>query len=160
MHTATKSSKFDISKKKNLEKIIYKISKKIKIGDALFLYGNIGIGKTTSARIFINFLQKRFNLKISEVPSPTFNIVHEYLIKNFIISHYDLYRLKSKKETDNIGLNEEIENKINIIEWPEKVKKKPPNRLELYFKYRNNFLFRTLKIKKYGRCKKYEIFEA
>ena len=104
MPIATKSSKFDISKKKNLEEIISKISKKIKIGDNIFLFGDIGVGKTTSARIFINLLQKRNNLKISEVPSPTFNIVHEYLVKNFLISHYDLYRLKSKDEVDNIGL--------------------------------------------------------
>ena len=160
MRIATKSSKFDISKKKNLEKVISKILKKIKVGDAIFLYGDIGVGKTTSARIFINLLQKRNNLKISEVPSPTFNIVNEYLIKNILVSHYDLYRIRSKEECDNIGINEDIENKINIIEWPEKIQKKPVNRFELRFKYKNNFVSRSLNIKKYGRCIKYDIFKS
>ena len=147
-------------KKKNLEKIIYNILKKIKIGDAILLYGDIGVGKTTSARILINLLQKKNNLKITEVPSPTFNIVHEYLIKNILVAHYDLYRLSSKKECNNIGLNEDLDNKINIIEWPEKIQKKPIDRIELYFRYKNNFVSRSLKIKKYGRCKKYEIFKS
>tara|TARA_B100001996_G_scaffold306246_1_gene247433 strand:- start:75 stop:557 length:483 start_codon:yes stop_codon:yes gene_type:complete len=160
MPIATRSSKFDISKKKNLEKIISNILKKIKIGDAILLYGDIGVGKTTSARILINLLQKKNNLKITEVPSPTFNIVHEYLIKNILVAHYDLYRLSSKKECNNIGLNEDLNNKINIIEWPEKIQKKPIDRIELYFRYENNFVSRSLKIKKYGRCKKYEIFKS
>tara|TARA_B100001741_G_scaffold261238_1_gene225225 strand:+ start:580 stop:1062 length:483 start_codon:yes stop_codon:yes gene_type:complete len=160
MPIATRSSKFDISKKKNLEKIISNILKKIKVGDAILLYGDIGVGKTTSARILINLLQKKNNLKITEVPSPTFNIVHEYLIKNILVAHYDLYRLSSKKECNNIGLNEDLNNKINIIEWPEKIQKKPIDRIELYFRYKNNFVSRSLKIKKYGRCKKYEIFKS
>tara|TARA_B100001540_G_scaffold305613_1_gene316761 strand:- start:422 stop:904 length:483 start_codon:yes stop_codon:yes gene_type:complete len=160
MPIATRSSKFDISKKKNLEKIISNILKKIKVGDAILLYGDIGVGKTTSARILINLLQKKNNLKITEVPSPTFNIVHEYLIKNILVAHYDLYRLSSKKECNNIGLNEDLNNKINIIEWPEKIQKKPIDRIELYFRYENNFVSRSLKIKKYGRCKKYEIFKS
>ena len=160
MPIATRSSKFDISKKKNLEKIISNILKKIKIGDAILLYGDIGVGKTTSARILINLLQKKNNLKITEVPSPTFNIVHEYLIKNILVAHYDLYRLSSKKECNNIGLNEDLDNKINIIEWPEKIQKKPINRFELYLNYKNNFVSRSLKMKKYGRCKKYEIFKS
>jgi len=160
MPIATRSSKFDISKKKNLEKIISNILKKIKVGDAILLYGDIGVGKTTSARILINLLQKKNNLKVTEVPSPTFNIVHEYLIKNILVAHYDLYRLSSKKECNNIGLNEDLNNKINIIEWPEKIQKKPIDRIELYFRYKNNFVSRSLKIKKYGRCKKYEIFKS
>ena len=160
MPIATRSSKFDISKKKNLEKIISNILKKIRVGDAILLYGDLGVGKTTFARILINLLQKKNNLKISEVPSPTFNIVHEYLINNTLVAHYDLYRLSSKEECNDIGLNEDNNNKINIIEWPEKIQKKPINRFELYLKYKNNFVSRSLKIKKYGRCKKYEIFKS
>ena len=159
MHIATKSSKFNISKKKNLEKVVLKILSKIKIGDSILLYGDIGIGKTTSARIFINKLQKKKKLKVSEVPSPTFNIVHEYFINDILVSHYDLYRLSSKDECNSIGIHEDTDKKITIVEWSEKLDKKPINRLELYFEYKNNYISRSLSIESYGRCKKYEIFK-
>jgi tRNA threonylcarbamoyl adenosine modification protein YjeE len=159
MHIATKSSKFNISKKKNLEKVVLKILSKIKIGDTILLYGDIGIGKTTSTRIFINRLGKKKKLKVGEVLSPTFNIVHEYLINDILVSHYDLYRLNSKDECNSIGIYEDIDKKITIVEWPEKLDKKPINRLELYFEYKNNFTSRSLSIKSYGRCKKYGIFK-
>ena len=160
MPIATKSSKIDISLEKNTESISKKFSNFIKKGDVIFFYGEIGVGKTTFIKHLINNLQSKSELKKTEVPSPTFNIVHEYLIKNILVAHYDLYRLSSKKECNNIGLNEDLDNKINIIEWPEKIQKKPIDRIELYFRYKNNFVSRSLKIKKYGRCKKYEIFKS
>ena len=159
MPIATKSSNFDISKKKNLEKIIHQLLNQIQVGDTLLLYGDLGVGKTTSARLIINKLQKKKKVKISEVPSPTFNIVNEYQISDTLICHYDLFRLNKKRECENIGINENIDNKILIIEWPEKINKQPKNRLELYFKYKNNFTSRSLSTESFGRCKKYEILE-
>ena len=70
-----------ISSLKDLEKIANKIKKDILPGDNLFLYGEIGVGKTTFSRLLINGLEKDYNLQQSEVPSPTFNIVFEYEIK-------------------------------------------------------------------------------
>ena len=84
--------------------------------------------------------------KITEIPSPTFNIVYEYKIKNLRIQHFDLYRLKNKKECLNIGLFEE-DNVVSIIEWPEKVYSKPKKRIEIFFKYFDNYNSRVLKIK-------------
>ena len=95
-------------------------------------------------------MQKKEKTKISEIPSPTFNLVYEYRIKKLRIQHFDLYRLKSKKECLNIGLFED-DNMISIIEWPEKVHFKPKKRIEIYFKYFDNYHSRLLKIKFFGK---------
>ena len=71
-------------------------------------------------------------------------------IKKLRIQHYDLYRLKNKKECLNIGLFED-DDVISIIEWPEKVHFKPKKRIEIYFKYFDNYNSRLLKIKFFGK---------
>ena len=145
-----------ISSIKNLEKLSNKIKEKISTGDTILLYGEIGVGKTTFARLFINNFEKYNKLKKSEVLSPTFNIVFEYKIKDFTIKHYDLYRLKNDQEITNVGLFENIEHDITLIEWPELIKKKPLNRIDIFFEYEKNMNSRILKIKTYGRLKEYE----
>ena len=145
-----------ISSIKNLEKLSNNIKSKILTGDTILLYGEIGVGKTTFARLFINNFEKYNKLKKSEVLSPTFNIVYEYKIKDFTIKHYDLYRLKNEQEITNVGLFENIEENITLIEWPELIKKKPLNRIDIFFEYEKNMNNRILNIKTYGRLKKYE----
>ena len=150
MLTATNRSNIKISKEIELKRFSEKISKFIKQFNTIFLYGDLGVGKTTFVKYFINNLQKKEKTKITEVPSPTFNIVYEYKIKKSRIQHFDLYRLKKKKECLNIGLFED-ENVISIIEWPEKVHLKPKKRIEIYFKYFDNYNSRQLKIKFLGK---------
>ena len=105
MPIATKSSKIDISLEKNTESISKKFSNFIKKGDAIFFYGEIGVGKTTFIKHLINNLQKKNKLKITEVPSPTFNIVNEYKINEIVINHYDLFKIKDAKELYNIAVS-------------------------------------------------------
>ena len=136
-----------ISSIHDLEKISNKIKKKLAPGDVIFLYGEIGVGKTTFARLLINNYEKEKNLKISEVLSPTFNIVFEYDIKELTIKHYDLYRLKNDRDIRNIGLFEDLERTITLIEWPELIKEKPSNRIDLFFEYSENMIERSLIIK-------------
>ena len=150
MPIATKSSKIDISKEIITQKIAEKIASKVSKNTTLLFYGNIGVGKTTFIRYLINYLQKKNGLETTEIPSPTFNIVYEYKVKKFRIQHFDLYRLKKKKECLNIGLFED-DNVISIIEWPEKVHFKPKKRIEIYFKYSDNYNSRSLKIKFFGK---------
>ena len=145
-----------ISSIHDLEKISNKIKKKLAPGDVIFLYGEIGVGKTTFARLLINNYENEKNLKISEVLSPTFNIVFEYDIKELTIKHYDLYRLKNGSDIKNIGLFEDLERTITLIEWPELIKNKPPNRIDLFFKYSENMIERSLIIKTSGRLKIHE----
>ena len=146
----------NISSIHDLEKISNKIKKKLTPGDVIFLYGEIGVGKTTFARLLINSYEKEKNLKVSEVLSPTFNIVFEYDIKKLTIRHYDLYRLKNDRDIKNIGLFEDLEQTITLIEWPELIKKKPSNRIDLIFEYSESMIERSLIIKTSGRFKTYE----
>ena len=98
-----------ISSIQDLQKVSDKIRRKIIPGDVIFLYGQIGVGKTTFTRLIINGFEKENKLKKSEVLSPTFNIVFQYEIKDFVVEHYDLYRLKNQKDVKNTGLFEKVD---------------------------------------------------
>ena len=145
-----------ISSIRELEKIADKIKKKLLLGDVVFLYGEIGVGKTTFARLLINSFESEKKIKKSEVLSPTFNIVFEYEIKEFTIKHFDLYRLKNDNDIKNVGLYENLEQSITLIEWPELIKNKPQNRLDLFFEYEEDYNERSLTIKTNGRLKIHE----
>ena len=153
MHIATNSSKFDISKEIDTAKIAKKVSKLIKVGDVLFFYGDIGVGKTTFIKYLINNLQKINRSKLTEVTSPTFSIVNEYKVGNTKILHYDLYRIKDKKELKNIGLLENYKDALLIIEWPELISKKPKNLIKFFFSYEMNFKKRSIVIKNINKYK-------
>ena len=140
----------------DLQKITSSIKKILLPGDAIFLYGQIGVGKTTFVRLLINNYENEKKLKKSEVLSPTFNIVFEYDIKDFTIEHYDLYRLKNEQEIKNIGLFSNLKQNITIVEWPELIKNKPINRIDLFFEYSKDMNERTLSIKTSGRLKENE----
>ena len=83
-----------------------KISKIVGGSDVIFLYGEIGVGKTTFVRFLINNLEAENGIKKSDILSPTFNIVYEYDIGDIIIFHYDLYRLKNYEDILQLGLFE------------------------------------------------------
>ncbi len=145
-----------ISSIRELEKISNKIKKILSPGDVVFLHGEIGVGKTTFARLLINNYESEKKLKKSEVLSPTFNIVFEYDIKELTIKHFDLYRLKNERDIQNIGLYENSEHSIILIEWPELIKKKPSNRIDIFFEYMEDMNERSLIIKTNGRLKIHE----
>ena len=155
MPIATKGSSLEVSNLKVLKNLASKIANKIKSGETILLYGKLGVGKTTFARFFINHLQKKTNSEITEVPSPSFTIMYEYTANQKLIQHYDLYRVKHYKELNNIGIFEDNE-VLSLVEWPEKIKFKPKNRIELKFKYSKKFKNRNIKIKLFGNCKNYE----
>ena len=146
MHIATKSSKIDLSSENKTEELAKKISKKLKPKDIIYLYGEMGVGKTTFVRYLINEFQKN-KLQITEVTSPTFNILCEYDINQIKINHYDLFRLKTKEEILNLDLFNDISNTITFIEWPQIIDKKPDNLIELDFKYEENHQKRSVQIK-------------
>ena len=123
MLIATRSGKINISKEKDTKLIAERLCKHINLGDFILLTGNLGVGKTTFIKYIINSLQRINRQKLSEVPSPTFNITNEYQIKKILIKHYDLYRIKNEKELNNLGIQENLKKQITLIEWPEISKK-------------------------------------
>ena len=147
MPTVIKSDRIDLSSEKKTEEFASKFLKKIKPGCSIFLYGEIGVGKTTFIRYLINKFQKINKLEITEVTSPTFNLLNEYQINEFKINHYDLFRLKSVEETKNLNLFDDSKNTINLIEWPQMVKEKPKNLIELVFEYGKDHKTRSVQIK-------------
>ena len=103
----------------------------------------------------IQNLFKKYKKKRPIVTSPTFNIVQYYLVnKQMIIAHYDLYRLKKSSDINNIGLYDLEDKMISIIEWPELIKKKHKNRIEIKLSYTKKDNERNVSIKYFGSIKR------
>ena len=135
------------------------ISQIISAGDIIFLYGEIGVGKTTFVRFFINHLESKKGIKNSDVLSPTFNIVYDYDVKNIKILHYDLYRVKNYKDISQLGMFETSKSHIKIVEWPELIKSKPRDRIDILFKYSQLTDSRKVEIIGFGKWKDYKFNE-
>lgn len=89
------------------------IARHLRRGDAVALWGDLGAGKTTLARAILTALGVT-----GEVPSPTFTIVQSYETAKLLVSHYDLYRLKSAREMDELGLDDALDQGAVLVEWP------------------------------------------
>tara|TARA_X000000368_G_C23048170_1_gene720073 strand:+ start:868 stop:1323 length:456 start_codon:yes stop_codon:yes gene_type:complete len=146
--------KYNLSQINTISK---KILSNLSQTDCIFLFGELGSGKTTFARNLINHLQKKNKVDKTEVPSPTFNLLYEYEVKSLKIMHYDLYRLKTDKEIQQLGIFEDTTNVLSIIEWPEKIKKKIENRLEITFYYESDLQNRKIKFNGFGKWKNFKI---
>ena len=147
MPIAIKNSLIDISLEETTKELAENLTTYLKGGEIIFLYGEMGVGKTTFVKYFINKFQKNKNLELTQVTSPTFNLLNEYQINDLVIKHYDLFRLKDKSEFNNLDLFEKNINNITFIEWPQLVKKeKSIKAIELIFGYENEFNNRSIKI--------------
>jgi tRNA threonylcarbamoyladenosine biosynthesis protein TsaE len=105
---------FKINKIEDWQKVIDEIIPQLQ-HHILLLKGNLGAGKTT----FSQFLLKNLGSQ-DEVSSPTYSIVNEYDTPKGNVFHFDLYRMKSAEEVEDIGIHEYLDNAyLCIIEWPE-----------------------------------------
>ena len=147
MPIATSDDRLILSSEKNTEELAKKLQKKLNPGDIIFFYGEMGVGKTTFIRFLINEFQKKNKINLTEVTSPTFNIMNEYYVNQIKINHYDLFRLKSYQETKNLGLFENRLDSINLVEWPQIIEEKPKNLIELIFEYDDDHQKRKVQIK-------------
>ena len=147
MPIAIKDSKIDISSEETTKELAKDLTHYLKGGEIVYLYGEMGVGKTTFVRYLINQFQKNKKLHITEVTSPTFNLLNEYDINDLVIKHYDLFRLKDKSEIKNLDLFENNQNTITLIEWPQLISKnKSIKTIDLIFSYENELNNRSVKI--------------
>ena len=147
MPIAIKNSLIDISSEETTKELAKNFSNYLKGGEVIFLYGEMGVGKTTFVKYLINQFQKKKRLKTTEVTSPTFNLLNEYEADDLIIKHYDLFRLKDKSEFKNLDLFNINQNTITLIEWPELISKGDFEKtIDLVFSYENELNNRSVKI--------------
>ena len=147
MPIAIKDSKIDISSEETTKELAKDLTHYLKGGEIVYLYGEMGVGKTTFVRHLINQFQKNKKLHITEVTSPTFNLLNEYDINDLVIKHYDLFRLKNKSEITNLDIFENNQNTITLIEWPQLISKnKSIKTIDLIFSYENELNNRSVKI--------------
>lgn len=88
----------------------------LKPGDLVLLSGGLGAGKTALARAII---RARAGDPALDVPSPSFALVQPYETAAGPLLHADLYRLRSEREIDELGLFDR-DDAIVLVEWPER----------------------------------------
>ena len=123
---------------KQLEAIATLLAKNSSLGNIFLLNGELGAGKTTFVRFFINSVFDNNSTKRPKfIKSPSFPIMINYPIKNFEVLHYDLYRLNHKNELHELNIIESFNENITFIEWPQMIL----NNLESF-----NYFFINLEI--------------
>ena len=95
----------------------------LKPGEAVCLHGPLGAGKSTLARALVRTLTTPHE----DVPSPTFTLVQFYESQAFPLAHFDLYRLGSATEADELGLDEALAEGAAVIEWPQRLEGRLPH---------------------------------
>ena len=137
----------------HLNSLSQKVADKLDKNVCIFLIGEIGVGKTTFSRYLINYLQKKNGEKITEVLSPTFNLLYEYDLKGIKIMHYDLYRIRDEKELKQLGIFLDNQDTIKIIEWPQLINIPLSDKLEIHLDYVKNEKERKIKFIGSGKWK-------
>ena len=148
MPIAIKDSTIDITSEKLTKELAKEFTKYLKGGEFVFLYGEMGVGKTTFVKYFINEYQKMNNLTQTEITSPTFSLLNEYQVKNIRIKHYDLFRINRKEDINNLDIFEKDNKLITLIEWPQLIADKQNIKfITLTFNYLNDLNDRIVDIK-------------
>jgi tRNA threonylcarbamoyladenosine biosynthesis protein TsaE len=98
------------------EELGHKLGNILVPGDVVCLTGDLGVGKTALVKAVATTL----GVATEDVTSPTFSLLNIYQGKKYKIKHFDLYRLNSEEELEDIGFDEELaDDCISFIEWSE-----------------------------------------
>ena len=148
MPIAINNSKFDITSEKSTQELAKKFTKFLRGGEFVFLYGEMGVGKTTFVKYFINEFQKLNNCPQTEITSPTFSLLNEYQVKDIRIKHYDLFRINKEKDIFSLDIFEKNDKVITFIEWPQLLTDTQNIKsINLNFSYLNDLNDRSVDIK-------------
>ena len=148
MPIAIKDSTIDITAEKLTKELAKEFTKYLRGGEFVFLYGEMGVGKTTFVKYFINEYQKINNLIQTEITSPTFSLLNEYKVKDTRIKHYDLFRISRKEDINNLDIFEKDNKLITLIEWPQLLTDTQNIKsIDLTFNYLNDLNDRSVDIK-------------
>ena len=148
MPIAIKDRTIDITSEKLTKELAKEFTKYLKGGEFVFLYGEMGVGKTTFVKYFINECQKINNLIQTEITSPTFSLLNEYQVKDLRIKHYDLFRINKKEDIKNLEIFENDIKLITLIEWPQLLADiQNIKSIDLIFSYLNELNDRSVNIK-------------
>ena len=121
--------KIKLTSLKDTENLAKKVAGLLRPGRMLALYGDLGAGKTTFARMLIQSILG----PETEVPSPTFTLVQTYDLPQGTLWHFDLYRLNDPEEIWELGFEDAQSTGIMIVEWPERLGPYlPKDRLEIH----------------------------
>lgn len=121
--------KFVSKSLQDTQKFAQKFAKSLQAGQTVLLYGQMGSGKTTFSKEIIKNLGFH-----GVVTSPTFTLVNVYEAQ-FLVQHFDMYRIESVSEAYEVGIDEMLKNPkaINLVEWPENAKAiLPENAIKVY----------------------------
>lgn len=115
------------------ENFAYELAKRITAPKVICLIGDLGAGKTAFTRGFARF----FGIE-KGVASPTFTILMKYS-GNEEINHYDLYRAEGYDELCDIGFEDQIDEGISLIEWPDRfMEYLPQDKITIHINYTEN----------------------
>ena len=132
--------KFKLNSLEATKYIAINLYKHSKCGDLFALYGDIGVGKSTFVRYFINTAARQ-----SYIPSPSFNIYFKYQSPKGPIYHMDAWRIENEEEVINLGVLDSLKESIFLVEWAENIETfLPTNKLKIKINYYNSFRTLTL----------------
>src|SRR5690606_28111312 len=130
--------RFELADIEATQRLAQALAAFLRPGDTIALHGDLGAGKTALARALVQARQSAEGLPVEEVPSPTFTLVQTYELTEFVIWHFDLYRLSAPEEAVELGLEEAAQG-VALIEWPDRLGPLlPAARLDLRLAFGNS----------------------
>ena len=145
-----------VQAEEDTKKIAIKFASSIPRNCVICLNGDLGAGKTTFSRYFIQSLIKDNSIS-GEIPSPTFSLLQTYKFQKILINHYDFYRLEKDEDLIELDYANSVSSGICIIEWANNFPNVlPENRIEINIDLISKSK-RSMKFKFLGNSKKKEL---